>query len=795
MDNHTYVAIDLEMTGLQTGEDEIIEIGAVKFQGETVLETFSHLVKPHQPLPLRISRMTGITTADLQTAPRFNDIAPDLVRFLGTHPLVGHSAERDIEMLQAQGVQVGQPIYDTFHLSTMLLPQLPAYKLASLAGHLGIVHPEAHRALHDADVTRQVFCRLLKRIAALELRDLDEISGLIGKTNWDLSDLFLSIHRDRARHAFAADTPARPVPAQTLSRGPLWKDYRSENEKPLKPTGDTTLLDLETVAGFFAPGGPMNHVFAAYEQREAQVQMARSVAQAFNAEDSLIVEAGTGTGKSMAYLVPSALFGKQRGERVVVSTNTINLQDQLFLKDIPDLQRMMAQDTSEEPFTAALLKGRSNYLCLRRYKTLLKDDTVQPEEARVLLKTRFWLKKTLSGDGNELILMDRERLAWSKINVPADTCTGPRCPDFQDCFFFKARRHAETAHIVVVNHALLLSDLVSESRVLPLYDHIVIDEAHNLEQVATDQFSFTIDQAALFLFLDSLFQEGGVKVVSGLLSEVPVHFRDSTATPADLEKFTQISADMRPSIARAREAGQNFFACLTTFTHQEQDENQNNQQSEQLYDIRIRLTPGVRKKTEWGTIEQAWDAVHVPLMHIGETLGRLETLLVDLEHANLYNYDELMMRVQSLKRYATDVRVQTNQIIRGDENAICWLTLNMVSQTITLTSAPLKVSDLLQTNLFSQKQTCILTSATLSINATLDFIKDRMGLLEPEELLLESPFDYEQQTVIYIPNDIPEPNQRGYQQKVEEALIQLCTATGGAHTGAFYGKQRHPKDS
>lgn len=770
--DRTFVALDVETTGLQTGVDEIIELAAVKFRGDEVLDTFTQLVKPRQSLPLKITRLTGITETDLEGAPRFNDVAPDFVRFVKSYPLVGHSINFDLGMLRAQGMNFSQAVYDTFDLATLLLPQAPVYKLSALAERIGIAHPADHRALNDADVCRQVFLHLLTRITALDIDDLNEISRLTARMHWPLRDLFEDALRARAKTIFTAES-AEPAAESNGARRAA-----PAAETPLKPTGDVTPLDVEQVAAFFAPDGALGQTFPGYEQRPPQVAMVRAVAAAFNAGDALIVEAGTGTGKSMAYLVPAALFAAQRGERVIVSTNTINLQDQLFFKDIPDLQRIMAAGR-QPPFTAALLKGRGNYLCLKRYKELRRHENLTEDEVRTLLKVQLWLPTTSSGDRAELLLMEREQTAWGRINVTLETCIGPKCPHFRDCFFFKARRHAETAHIVVVNHALLLADLAAQSQVLPPYDHLIIDEAHNLEDVATDQLSFSIDQARLIQFCDDLYQEGGARTVSGLLSELRPGFERSAADPPARDKAEQIADELRPHIARARRAIYDCFNLLSGFVTQEVEANQ--------YDTRLRLTAGVRRKPAWAAIQQAWENLTLLLTAIGDGIGKLETLLRDQEDAELPDYDDLLLRVEFLRRFATDVRVQTGHIIFGSEaeEHITWLTHDRLRDTLTLNAAPLSVAEILQAQLFAQKQTTILASATLAVEHSFDFVKTRLGLPEPEELHLESPFDYEKQALVFIPNDIPEPNQRGYQQMIEDALIALCTAVGGRTLALF----------
>jgi DNA polymerase III epsilon subunit family exonuclease len=807
----TYVAIDVETTGLEAGTDEVIEIAAVKFAGDEVLETFQTLVEPRHSLPLKITRLTGITEEMLAGAPRFSDAAPKLVQFVKSYPLVGHSVGFDLKMLGAQGMRFAQPSYDTFDLATLLMPRAPAYRLGALAAALGITHDEAHRALADADATRQVFLHMLRRIEALDLQELAEITRLTAKLEWPLRELFAEHERVKAKTVFLDGGPKTEDQGLEEGLGPSSSvvdppsassallDFgnsklKTQNSEllPLKPTGDTRPLDMAEVRRFFSPDGPMGQAFEGYEQREQQVEMAEAVAQAFNGGEAIMVEAGTGTGKGLAYLVPAALYAARRGERVVVSTNTINLQDQLYFKDIPALQRLMTDDGGRKtkddvtstpssvsrppsdklPFTAALLKGRGNYLCLRRYKDLRRDGRLVSEEIKTLLKVQLWLPATTSGDKAELLLMDKENAAWSRINVTPETCTGPRCSEFKNCFFFKARREAEAAHLVVVNHALLLADLAAEAMVLPPYDHVVVDEAHNLEDVATDQFGFSVDQNKLLEFLDSLFEAGGAQTSAGLFAQLPVHFRESAAGQGDMDKASAIAQAAGPAVQRARQSVYDCFNQLTAFMTQEAEVS--------AYDARLRITDATRRNPAWEAIERAWENLALNLNGVGDALGKLEALLTDLKDADLLDYDTLLLRTQATRRYCAEVRINIEAIVvGGEEQKITWLVYDRGRDALALNAAPLSVAGLLEANLFSQKSTVALASATLSVNGNFDYVKNRIGLAEPEELQLDSPFDYQKQALVYIPNDIPEPNQRGYQQAIEQTIVALCTATGG----------------
>jgi DNA polymerase-3 subunit epsilon/ATP-dependent DNA helicase DinG len=680
-------------------------------------------------------------------------------------------------MLGAQGLRLPQSSYDTFELATLLLPGQPSNNRGALAAAIGIPHPEAHRALADADVTRQLFTRLVHQIQELDDTMLAEILGLGGRANWTPRLLFEAVARDRAHTALN-----RPLAGARQERtlGISWRGV-----KPLEPTNRATPIDLEQINLFFAPDGALAQAFPGYEQRQQQLDMTVSVTEAFNDGGTLLVEAPTGTGKSMAYLVPAARYAAQRGQRVVVSTNTINLQDQLYFKDIPTLQHVVdtsvIRDTGvdAEPFTAALLKGRGNYLCLHRYGKLRRQEQATPEQAQALIKIGLWVGDTKTGDRAELALDDREARTWSDVNVTVDTCTGPRCPDFERCFFFGARRAAEAAHLIVVNHALLLSDIKAENAVLPRYDHVIIDEAHHLEDVATDQLGWQLDQATLLHFLDELWQAGGVRLVSGLLSELPNFFKGSAASPGDLDKAEGFAAALRPLVDRARQAAYEMWRVARSFVERTSKESG--------YEQRLRVTPGVRKNPAWADLQRGWENVMLPLAEIGKGLEKLEEHIRSLEGAGLNEYDDLLLRLGMMANWAVDTAINGANVVYGDEEGIQWLALDKQRDLLRLHNAPLNVGPLLEQKLFSAKETVVLASATLSIDGSFDYVKGRLGLdVAPvADLQLDSPFDYRASTLLYLPNDMPEPNERTYQRALEDTLVELATATGGRLLALF----------
>ena len=353
----TYVALDLETTGLNPDRDTIIEIGSVKFRGQQVLETFQTLVNPYGKIPEAIQRLTGIDQRGVDRAPSFGAVAGELQDFIGPLPVVGHNISFDLGFLSRHGLQLANEAYDTWDLASILLPYVTNYSLSSLAEDLGAKHTRPHRALDDAQATQEVFTILLDRANQLDPAIVAYIQHLASRARWGVGHLFGALPSFGSSHTGITGL-------DTASLG----NRLGQAHKAVRPSRDVEPLDEGELAAYLAPGGLFSRTFPGFEHRPQQVEMMRAVACAVNKGEHLIVEGGTGVGKSLAYLLPVLLYSLKNGSRVVVSTNTINLQEQLLQKDIPALARVLEEEgiIPKGEFRAVPLKGRANYLCLRR---------------------------------------------------------------------------------------------------------------------------------------------------------------------------------------------------------------------------------------------------------------------------------------------------------------------------------------------------------------------------------------------------------------------------------------------
>ncbi len=761
--DETLISLDLETTGLSSEEDAIIEIGAVKFRGGQEIETFQSLVNPHRPLSYRISALTGITQEELDAAPDFSEVRGRLEAFIGSHPIVGQNIGFDLEFLRMQGFSFSNTIYDILEVASVLAPQLPDYTLGTLARELAVSCPVQHRALADAVTVQGVLQSLIDKASALDLPTLTEINRLSASAPWSWRRLFLELESAMVgrtslwdRQAWQAEFVARPADLP--------------QRKPLSPAGAMRALDLKWLSAFLGEGGAMAEVFPGYEHRPGQVSMMRRVAQALNDGEQVIVEAGTGIGKSIAYLLPAIIFALENSAPVVVSTNTINLQEQLMSKDIPALLQALAgasHGAASSDLQIAQLKGRSNYLCLRRWNSWRQTPGLPWDEARFLLRLLLWVNATSTGDRAELNLNRAEMDLWPRACASEDNCVTARCPNYPDgCFLYRARQMAQGAHVIVVNHALLLSDLAKSGSLLPEYRCLIVDEAHRLEEEATDQLGFEVSEHDIYHCLDQFSDKGGLGF------RIRGHLRNATGT-ARRRALTDRLKAIQDAAATARDRAAGLVAALGSFVQGSR------RGGRAEYESNLRITGAIRGQPRWTEIELAWENFDLELAGVEKGLGELHAVMDDLPEGQGADTVSLLGEMSSLRQRVRTLRTQVESVVSSPyAKAIYWVVLNP-QYGLSLHAAPLHVGEILERTLFSQKDSVVLTSATLTTGGSFGYVKNALGISEAGELAIDAPFDYKSCTMIYLPQDIPEPETPGYQQGVAVALTELCRATRG----------------
>jgi ATP-dependent DNA helicase DinG len=485
---------------------------------------------------------------------------------------------------------------------------------------------------------------------------------------------------------------------------------------PVLPAPAEGRHDAE-IERLFGPSGPLSPCVGSYRPRRAQTEMAKAIAYAIAEQKTLIAEAGTGTGKTFAYLVPALLWGG----KVIVSTGTKNLQDQLFLRDIPTVRAAL-----KAPVSVALLKGRANYVChYHLERTLQNGRLTSRDDIGHLREISRFIKMSKSGDKAELAKVPENATIWNLVTSTRDTCLGAECQYYQDCFVMKARREAQQADVVVVNHHLFFADVALKdtgvAELLPSANTIIFDEAHQLPDTATLFFGQTVSTSQVLELCRDVLAEGLSQAKGGadwgkVVTVVEKAARDLRLTfPQDIVRLSlaQIapSSDFFPALATLQEQMQGMIAVLD---------------------------------------DQAARA---------ETIEQCRVRAVEL--------------AQQLAGWKQDPR---SRAAEGQE-AVFWV--EAFSSSLQLHQTPLSIAPIFNNQREGVPRTWIFTSATLAVKNDFKHFASQMGLADEPAKTWPSPFDYEQQGLLYVPQNLPQPNSPGYTDAVIDCALPIIEAAGG----------------
>jgi ATP-dependent DNA helicase DinG len=759
----TIVALDLETTGLDSKKDAIIEIGAVRFVGNRIENEFTTLINPGKHIPEFITGLTGINDDMVRQAPNIHDILEKLTAFIGDAPILGHNIQFDLSFLKKHKLFEFNETIDTYEMASVLMPSASRYNLGALGKQLRILLPATHRALDDARVTVAVFQKLFAQSCELPVELLAEIVRYSEPIQWDGSWAF--------EHALTSQ-PQTGVKEKHVRPKILIGELSEKMEEKhrvssLQVPRELLPLDPEETASVLEHGGLFSRFFESFEYRLEQVEMLRGVAKALSFGQHLMVEAGTGVGKSFAYLVPAALFALLNNTRVVISTNTINLQDQLFKKDIPDMCNALGIS-----MRTAVLKGRSNYLCPRRLELLRHRGPTNADEMRVLAKVLVWLLNNTTGDRTEINLTGpSERDVWVHLSAEDDACTSETCLERTGgaCPFFQAKLSSLNAHLLIVNHALLLTDVALGNRILPPYEHVIIDEGHHLEAATTDALSFQMTRYDM----ERMIREAGSSN-SGILGQLIIAIRNQVR-PSEFALMQQKVERATDLIFRLHEQMRIFFDSLTEFVGLQREG-----QPANSYSFQQRILPSTRTQPGWDSVEITYSAASETLSLLITILGETQKGAAELFSSGVESLEDVISNLGNLYRRLTEAETMLGSMIFNPvADYVYWVDVNPNNNRVTLNAAPIRIGALVEKYLWHEKRCVILTSATLTSHGEFGYTRNILSADEADEMALGSPFDYEGSALLYIANDIAEPNSPDYQHQLDRTLIQLCKASGG----------------
>jgi ATP-dependent DNA helicase DinG len=525
----------------------------------------------------------------------------------------------------------------------------------------------------------------------------------------------------------------------------------------------------------FAADGPMTKVFPEYQPRQGQLDMVAQVAKALSEERHAIVEAGTGTGKSLGYLVPAAYFSLATGEKVVVATHTLHLQTQLLERDVPIVKRLL-----DRPIHFAILKGRTNYVCMRKVASQVNAAGIVADklELSFLIKTLVWLKDTIAGEKEELPLVGSESDRWGTIQSETETCINKRCPWFKHCYYHRAKAVAQQANIIITNHSLVLTDLKADHSVLPGYSYLVLDEAHQLEDGATKHLGLEVHYFQVFSILSRLAKDAKTGLLPQLKQKLVTALQDRIELSGS---FASRIDQLLVTLTNIRQALEEWFSLLSEYI---QKRTKLTDDARQIY----RVVQEDRTSDMWKPILLAFDNFHSYILDLRKHVKKLES-----EQENVTD-ESLVGQIQDAIGVVKELDRIWEQLLTfmqaDDTSYVTWLEREERASKpfVGLFMAPIDVGPLLDKQLFSKKRSIILTSATLTVKQRFDHVTQRLGLSRYAEtgeltsLIVESPFRYRDQALLCIPTDMPAMVGEGSTELLEElsdTLVKLARVSKG----------------
>ena len=805
------VVLDTETTGLSYKHDELTQIAAARMENGSILDWYVTFVNPGQPIPDDIVHLTGITDGDVADAPSPDEALAGLAAFAGDALIVAHNAafDKTFTTKHPGGYPLlGNVWIDSLDLSRIALPRLRGHRLADLVKAFGAPQ-STHRADDDVAATCAIYRILLAGVACMPQDLVAQIGRMATPEEWPTRCVFAYLAENNPLRAPSdgagelcgeqegAPAPSKAKPfslyAMRKRRIRAIEARRAKQDADLlaqDPTVGLAFPSAQEVEGAFAPDGMIGALYEDYEVREEQVQMALAVRDAFAASENLAVEAGTGVGKSMAYLVPAVLTAKRNGITVGVATKTNSLLDQLVYKELPSLAEAYAGEYGgNDPLTWASLKGIAHYPCLRRVGRLVDEGPAmrtvgseQLSQAPSLAALLSFIEQT-EFDDMDAAKIDYRVLPRAACTTSSTECLRRKCPFFSTlCFVHAARRRAEAADIVVTNHSLLFCDVAAEGSLLPPVRYWVVDEAHGAEDEARRAFTETVSAEDIASIIRRVSETSGARNVF-VRAEKDVEKLQSE----HLVQFYALQAKARAAAAAFVEAADSFSVHMKDLLYFDTAGKKGGYDNVDLW-----MNGDVRSSTVFGDLAiRERDFVET-----GEKLVKATQDIVGF----LEGVDEAAGAQREMASVAMELSnvIASARVIfeQAPEDYVYQAALckKKDRRTDRLEALLLDVGGKMNETLFARTHSVVFASATLAIGGSFASFGQSMGLNAGEfsqarTLLLDSSFDFDNNMIIYIAEDMPEPNDPRYRQALNELLVKIHLAQEGSVLTLFTNRR------
>lgn len=753
-----YTIVDLETTGhASSNGDRIIEVGIVVVEGDKIVKTFSSLINPEQKIPTFISKLTGIEDKDVEDAPTFLEKAAEVYDLFKDSYLIAHNVPFDLGFLNAELVENGQQMLgnstiDTVELARILLPQAPSFKLGQLAEYLGITHDDPHRALSDAIVTAKLLLLLKEKLNNLPYEAIQHLLKIEPRLKSDLHSLLRKLEREKA-------LSIQVEPRYTMYRGMAFRTQQDiEKESPEHSISFGDYLDA-----IYEIDGTLSKQMIGYEKRDGQREMSEVIHDAFTSQKHAIIEAETGTGKSLGYLLPAiydAVFNKQR---IIISTYTTHLQQQLLEEEIPLIEKLVSF-----PFQTALLKGKHHYLSLEKLqKELENPDLGNYDIALTKAMLIVWITETKTGDIDEIQLPSSGYFFYNKVSTEGEAYIDSKSAWSKHSYYQQAKKQAMQADVVITNHALLCTDIFNDYQFLPTYEKIIIDEAHHLESTASRHYGLKLDYVNMQYTMTELGSTEEDHFIHRIMNNHPALKRENIFKWNDLYEKMKYELD-------------DLFRQIFQYVI---DKQKYKKSFSDIGRVQYRFDPAEEGPTKWNVIKEMASRLTFFLRDSIQELAIFDKVIGVEKKSNKSDKEQLKFYMQQLQGYIDKLE---QLFLTESSNNVNWIEIEMygAKNAVYLYSEPTDISNLLSVDFFEVKESVVLTSATLTMRDSFKFIENRLGLDDAEILTkkIDSPFSYADQVQLLVPNDFPDIVHKNLDEFIYstcEAILSLAEITKG----------------
>lgn len=751
---------------------------------QSITQRYTSFVKPQKAeLSDFIKQLTRIDETMLADAPSLEEVMTEMLPYLHNAVLIAHHASFDLSFLQRALDLCGYapfdgPVLDTVDVLRIAFPDLSTLQLSLVSQIFEIEHEQPHRADSDAEATAKIWLHCLDKLENLPLITLQRLVHLFEQGPSSLTDLawFLQHLCEQKMHEMDKDMIDQDQAhyfRQFFLRVSDW----TEEEHPREQLNDEDHHLSETFDSFYEQlKSSFAENYKGYESRQAQEQMIHDIYVALQRGNHFMVEAGTGTGKSLGYLIPSLYYGIQTEQKIVVSTHTLNLQEQIRQRDIPLLQQLFPV-----PFLAAVLKGRNHYLCLRKFEHKMNNtgELTTKEDLLNGAQMMIWLTETEHGEDEELNFGNKGKEFWHSVESDADSCLNRACPWFRKCFYHRAKHRANLADLVITNHSLLFTDVKAEHRLIPSYHHLVVDEAHHFEDVAGQHLGQMVSYTKFTNALTFLYRDHKNGLLPTLQQELQL---------SGIEELINLSTQLFPCFERVIHIKEKwdqltdwiFQNCLSSQDHQ-------NAEGGQLI---LRIRPD-KMPRNWTVALNMEDDLY---LEINQLIKQMDRLLKQIrEGDDGEQFQGLVTDVSGIVKDITRMRDTIRTFIQtSEDNTVYWMEASTVykSKSLQLNCIPIDVSAILRDLFFEKKESVILTSATLTVGKSFEYAAKQLGLQDSMNSgklmtsLLPSPFEYRKNVLVCIPRDFPKikggaSGDEQFTNQLIDSLAETAIATKG----------------